>query len=325
MSDADAPDADPPRADAPDSDPPRAVAPDTAAAAALEARKRAFLWIAIAYLAAGIVALLAGIALAGRHPIAIAAGADLAATLAIFAFSVAFRNSSFYDAYWSVAPLAIAFWFGLAPGSEAAPLARQLGVIALVALWAVRLTANWARGWTGLQHEDWRYVEIRAKTGPLYWLASLAGIHLFPTLIVFLGCLPLWPAIASGPRALGILDAVAALLTLAGIALEYFADEELHRFRLSNPPREAICETGLWRHSRHPNYLGEMLFWWGLALFSLAAAGFVWWAWLGALAITAMFRFSSLPMMERRMLARRPSYAERQNRVPLVVPWPRHR
>jgi steroid 5-alpha reductase family enzyme len=325
VSDADAPDADPPRADAPDSDPPRAVAPDTAAAAALEARKRAFLWIAIAYLAAGIVALLAGIALAGRHPIAIAAGADLAATLAVFAFSVAFRNSSFYDAYWSVAPLAIAFWFGLAPGSEAAPLARQLGVIALVALWAVRLTANWARGWTGLQHEDWRYVEIRAKTGPLYWLASLAGIHLFPTLIVFLGCLPLWPAIASGPRPLGILDAVAALVTLAGIALEYFADEELHRFRLSNPPREAICETGLWRHSRHPNYLGEMLFWWGLALFSLAAAGFVWWAWLGALAITAMFRFSSLPMMERRMLARRPTYAERQNRVPLVVPWPRHR
>lgn len=293
--------------------------------AASEARTHAFLWIAIAYLAAGIVALVVGIALAGRHPITIAAGADLAATLAVFAFSVAFRNSSFYDAYWSVAPLAIAFWFGLAPGSEAAPLARQLLVIALVALWAVRLTANWARGWTGLHHEDWRYVEIRAKTGALYWLASLAGIHVFPTVIVFLGCLPLWPALATGPRPLGLIDAFAALVTVAGIALEFFADEELRRFRLSNPPREAICETGLWRLSRHPNYLGEMLFWWGLALFSLAAAGVVWWAWLGALAITAMFRFSSLPMMERRMLERRPAYAERQNRVPLVLPWPRPR
>jgi len=189
----------------------------------------------------------------------------------------------------------------------------------------VRLTANWARGWTGLHHEDWRYVEIRAKTGALYWPASLAGIHLLPTVIVFLGCLPLWPALASGPRPLGLLDALAGLVTLAGIALEFFADEELRRFRLSNPPRETICETGLWRLSRHPNYLGEMLFWWGLALFSLAAAGFVWWSWLGALAVTAMFRFSTLPMMERRMLARRPAYAERQKRVPLVVPWPRPR
>jgi steroid 5-alpha reductase family enzyme len=288
-----------------------------------DARARAFLWIVIAYLAAGIVALLAGIALAGRHPITIAAGADLAATLAVFAFSVAFRNSSFYDPYWSVAPVAIAAWFALAPGSEAAVGARQILVMAVVALWSVRLTANWARGWTGLAHEDWRYVEIRAKTGALYWPASLAGIHLFPTLIVLLGCLPLWPALATGPRPLGVLDAVAALVTLGGIALEFFADEELRRFRRANPPRGAICETGLWRHSRHPNYLGEMLFWWGLAAFSLAAAGFVWWSWLGALAMTAMFRFSSLPMMERRMLARRPAYAERQQRVPLVVPWPR--
>ena len=298
---------------------------DRPAPTAADARTRAFLWIAIAYLAAGIVALLAGIGLAGRHPLLIAAGADLAATLAVFAFSVAFRNSSFYDAYWSVAPVALAAWFALAPGSGMAPGARQILVIALVTLWSVRLTANWARGWTGLAHEDWRYVEIRAKTGRLYGLANLSGIHLFPTIIVFVGCLPLWPALATGLRPLGPLDAVAALVTLTGIALEFFADEELRRFRLSNPPREAICESGLWRYSRHPNYLGEMLFWWGLAIFSLAATGFVWWAWLGALAMTAMFRFSSLPMMERRMLERRPAYAERQKRVPLVVPWPRQR
>ena len=298
---------------------------DRAAPPATDERARAFLWIVIAYLAAGIVALLAGIGLAGRHPLLIAAGADLAATLAVFAFSVAFRNSSFYDAYWSVAPVALTAWFALAPGSEAAVGVRQLLVIALVALWAVRLTANWARGWSGLDHEDWRYVDIRAKTGRLYGLANLSGIHLFPTVIVFVGCLPLWPALATGPRPLGPLDALAVLVTLTGIALEFFADEELRRFRLSNPPREAICETGLWRFSRHPNYLGEMLFWWGLAIFSLAATGFVWWAWLGALAMTAMFRFSSLPMMERRMLERRPAYAERQKRIPLVVLWPRQR
>ncbi len=290
--------------------------------ASVEARRRALLFVVIAYLAAGIVALVTGIALAGAHPIAVAAGADVAATLAIFAFSVAFRNSSFYDAYWSAAPIAIAVYWALAPGADSAVLSRQLLVIGLVALWGVRLTHNWARGWTGLDHEDWRYADIRQKTGRLYWPASFLGIHLYPTVMVFLGCLPLHPSLASGARALGWLDVAAGLVVLTGIAFEVIADNQLRRLRRSGSPPTAVLETGLWRYSRHPNYLGEMLFWWGLALFSWAATGFVWWAWVGALAITAMFRFASLPMIERRMLERRPAYAERQRRVALVIPWP---
>jgi steroid 5-alpha reductase family enzyme len=280
-------------------------------------RGRAFLWVMVAYLAALVVALVAGIAGAGRHPIEVALEADLAATLAIFGFSLGFRNSSFYDPYWSVAPLAIALYWAWA-GGTAAVAERQLLVVVLVALWGARLTANWARGWTGIAHEDWRYVDLRAQTGRLYWGASLVGLHLAPTLVVFLGCLPLWPALASGTRPLGALDVAAAAVTLGGVALELSADEQLRRFRRT-APRGAILESGLWAWSRHPNYLGEILFWLGLALFSLAAAGFVWWAWLGVAAIVAMFRFASLPMMEARMLARRPGYAERQARVPLVL------
>lgn len=284
-------------------------------------RTRAFLWIAVAYLAALVVALLAGIAFGDRHPIAVALAADVAATLVIFAFSFAFGNSSFYDAYWSVAPPPIALWFAVAPGSEGV-FERQALAIGLVVLWAVRLTWNWARSWSGLAHEDWRYVDFQRKTGRLYWLVSLSGIHYFPTFIVFLGLLPLWPALATGTRPLGWLDVVAAAVTLAGVALELFADNALRRFRLSSPPPEAICERGLWAWSRHPNYLGEMLFWIGLALFSLAAAGFVWWCWIGAAAMVAMFLGASIPMKERRMLERRPTYAERQRRVSLLIPRP---
>ena len=192
-----------------------------------------------------------------------------------------------------------------------------------MALWALRLTWNWARGWSGLGHEDWRYVDMRQSSGGLYWPgASLFGIHLFPTVVVFLGCLPLWPALASGARPLGLLDALAGACALGGVALELFADNQLRRFRLAGPPPGSTLESGLWAWSRHPNYLGEILFWIGLALFGLAAAGFVWWAWLGALAMIAMFRFASLPMIEKRMLARRPGYAERQRRVSMLLPWP---
>ncbi|HUT79185.1 MAG TPA: DUF1295 domain-containing protein [Polyangia bacterium] len=285
-------------------------------------RGRAFLWVTIAYLVAGIAALITGITLGGEHPIAVAAGADFAATLVVFAFSVAFTNSSFYDPYWSVAPVPIALYWAWMPGAEAAPLERQLLVIVLVSLWAIRLTANWARGWSGLNHEDWRYIDIRAKTGKLYWGASFLGIHLMPTVMVFLGCVPLYWAVATGGQSLGWLDAVAAAVTALGIAFEFFADNQLRRFRRSGPAPEAILETGLWRYSRHPNYLGEILFWWGLALFSCAAAGFEPWAWLGALAITVMFYTASLPLIEKRMLERRPGHAERQRRVSMLLPRP---
>ena len=285
-------------------------------------RARAFLWILVAYLVATVAALVTGIAYGDHHPIAVAFAADIAATLAIFAFSFAFGNSSFYDAYWSVAPPLIALWFVIAPGSNGVGM-RQGLVVALVVLWSVRLTFNWARGWSGLDHEDWRYVDMRNRAGRIgYWFVSLLALHGMPTAIVFLGLLPLWPALASGTRPLGWLDGAAAAVTLAGVAFEFFADNALRRFRLSKPPADAILESGLWAWSRNPNYLGEMLFWVGLALFSFAAAGFVWWAWLGAPAMVAMFLGTSIPMKEARMLARRPAYAERQRRVSLVIPRP---
>lgn len=277
--------------------------------------------VVVAYVAAGCAALGTGLALGEHHPLAVAFAADLVATGAVFAFSLAFDNSSFYDAYWSVAPPAIALYWALTPEAGDANGVRQLAVLALVAAWGARLTWNWRRGWAGLEHEDWRYVEQREKTGRLYWLVSLVGLHGMPTLVVFLGCLPLWPALtALSP--LGPLDALAALVTAGAIALEARADAELHRFR--SQPREpgAVLATGLWARSRHPNYLGEMGFWWGLWLFGLAADASWWWTGVGALGVTVLFRVVSLPLIERRMLERRPHYAAIQEQVPRVLPRP---
>ena len=283
--------------------------------------RRDHTWILIAYAAALLVALLTG-ALAGwEHPLAVAFAADVAATLAIFAFSVAFNNSSFYDAYWSAAPpvIALYFWAVASPDADGA---RQVLVVALVCWWAVRLTYNWYRGWTGLHHEDWRYVDLRTSTGRAYWLVSLTGLHLMPTVQVFLGCLALYPALAVGTRPFGLVDWLALLVTAGAIALEARADKELVRFRRSQPPADAILASGVWSWSRHPNYFGEMSFWWGLWLFGLAAAPAYWWTVIGPLAITLMFRFASLPLIETRMLARRPAFAEHQRRVSMVIPWP---
>jgi len=290
-------------------------------APATSSRAQGFRIVALAYLLSGAIACLTAL-LVGTHDALVAAfWADVAATCAIFAFSVAFANSSFYDAYWSVAPIAIAAFFALGAAAAGVPLARQLLACTLVTAWGVRLTYNWGRGWTGLDHEDWRYIDLREKTGVFYWFVSFAGIHMLPTLWVFAGCLALWPALAAGERPFGILDVLATAVTAGAILLEGTADNQLRKFRLGSPPRAAILETGLWARSRHPNYLGEILFWWGLWLFGLAADPSAWWWTLaGPVSITLLFRFISLPMIERRMLARRPHYQERVQTTPLLIP-----
>jgi steroid 5-alpha reductase family enzyme len=295
-----------------------------AAVATAQGRARGFALVTLAYVVALGVAAASVAALRGLHPLLVVLGADVAATLAVFGFSYAFGNSSFYDPYWSVAPPLIALYLAGLPQAQAAPGLRQAAVLALVFAWALRLTLNWARGWTGLRHEDWRYVDIRERTGSRYWMASLTGIHLFPTLQVYLGCLALWPALVTGTRPPGWLDALAALVTAAAIGIELVADEQLRAFRRSAPPG-AIMASGLWSWSRHPNYFGEILFWWGLGLFALAADPRAVWALVGALAISLMFVTASIPMIERRMGARRPGYAEHARRTSSLIPLPPRR
>jgi steroid 5-alpha reductase family enzyme len=288
-------------------------------------RTRSFLVCLAAYIAAGAVALVAALAatrLAPDRLILAALLADLAATIVVFGFSLAVDNSSLYDPYWSVAPVPIAiFWF-LRAGSGGTRI-RQLFALALLCAWAVRLTLNCLRRWKGLGQEDWRYADFR-RFGRLYWPISFLGFHLFPTVIVFLGCLSLFPALGSAGRPLGILDGMAAAVTATAIGIEWTADRQLRRFlweRSRENRRGELLATGLWGLSRHPNYFGEVLFWWGLWLFGLAAAPSWWWTIAGPVAITAMFLFISVPMMDRRLLARRPEYASLISRHSGLVPW----
>jgi len=246
--------------------------------------------------------------------------ADLAGTVVIFLFSRAFDNSSLYDPYWSLAPLPIAAYWMLVPATPHVPISRSLIVLALVGIWGLRLTYNWWRGWGGLEHEDWRYRDMRQKLGRFYWPGSFLGIHLLPTLLVFLGCLPLYAVFSSGIRPLSFLDLVAVAVTGLAIGWEAIADDQLKRFRRSNRDPERFLTAGLWAYSRHPNYLGEIGFWWGLVLFAVASDPAYWWTGIGALAITVMFRTVSLRLIDDRMLESRPGYARHIRTTPAFFP-----
>ena len=134
-----------------------------------------------------------------------------------------------------------------------------------------------------------------------------------PTVFVFLGCLSLWPALAADGRAVGVLDAVALAVTAGAIGIEAAADFQLSRFLSRAKSRRRLIDEGLWKLLRHPNYVGEVAFWWGLWLFGLAADPSWWWTIAGPAAITLMFLFISVPMMERHLSGRR-TYASPRRR-----------
>lgn len=272
----------------------------------------------VALLAAVLVVRWAGIG----HPLGDLALGTLVATVVVFIVSVAADNSSIYDPYWSVQPLAFAGYYLWTGWGDGAGLdARQVIVVCLVFLYALRLTSNFYRDWPGLGKEDFRYRSFRQRFGGFYWPVSFAGIHLFPTVMVYLGCLPLYAVFRAETNGLNWLDWAGVVVLLGAIVLAFVADEQLRAFRGLSANQGRIVGSGLWARSRHPNYLGEISTWWGLWLFALAAGGRWWWTAAGAAAITVMFVFASIPMMERRLLRTRAGYAEYREQTGMLVPW----
>ena len=222
--------------------------------------------------------------------------ADLAATLFVYLVSLPLGNASVYDPYWSVAPVVIL------------PLAMmQFGVwntgtillLFCVSYWGVRLTANWAYTFQGYSHQDWRYSMLREKSGVFYPFVSLFGIMLFPTMVVYLCTLPALHYIQVG--GVNFFTCIGLALCLSAATLQLVADIQLHRFQKQASNRGAIIRSGVWRHARHPNYLGEILMWWGVYLVMLSVLPSLWPLGLGALVNTLMFLFISIPMAETRM------------------------
>lgn len=280
--------------------------------------------VAGVYVVAAVAGWLVALAFSGRHPIEAFFYADIVATVVVFAGSMVFANSSVYDPYWSVAPpLIVGGWVLVSEGGWAP---RQVMVLVLLTVWAVRLTANWAIGWGGLSHEDWRYVRIREQTrGRLpWWLVTFTGIHLMPTLVVFLALLSAWPAINGYPQP-SIFDLLAIIVMGGSIVIESLADSQRRRFAGQPGNAGRSVDVGLWRRSRHPNYLGEIGVWWGLWLFGMAGDASWWWTVIGPVAMVVLFAGVSIPLMERRNLERRPDYLAYSRDVPMLLPWPSKR
>lgn len=238
--------------------------------------------------------------------------ADVAATVLTFVFSVIFRNASVYDPYWSVQPIVILVCFAI---GKALTLERILLLIA-VCIWGVRLTANWAYTFHGLTHQDWRYTMLHEKTGIFYPIINFTGIHMVPTLVVY-GCTvpAVYAFLHDGNWNIGSI--LFFCVSIGATVLQGTADIQMHRFRKHRTG--TFIRTGLWKYSRHPNYLGEILMWWGVALAVVSVYPGVWYLCAGAAANTVLFLAVSIPLADDRQ-AKKEGFADYKAHTRMLLP-----
>tara|TARA_Y100000994_G_scaffold123548_1_gene101419 strand:- start:534 stop:1403 length:870 start_codon:yes stop_codon:yes gene_type:complete len=239
--------------------------------------------------------------------------ADLVATVVIYLSGYLFKNSSIYDPYWSVIPpFLLLYWIYDIIGSLNI---QSILILFSVLFWSLRLTFNWMRGWKGLNQEDWRYVDMRNYSGKWFEFSNFLGIHLFPTLIVFACCIPMKNAIVKTTNDLSFL--IGFIVCFIGVMYEIISDQQLYNFKKKNPG--GMIEEGLWKYSRHPNYYGEILFWWGIFIYGVNLDNYLLLI-LAPISMTIMFLYVSIPWIENKILRTRAEYRQYQKNVSMLFP-----
>jgi steroid 5-alpha reductase family enzyme len=255
------------------------------------------------------------VALAFTHPLWTLFAATFAATAIVFISSLVCKNASVYDPYWSVQPLLLtaAFYWR---GTAFHPV--QLLTLVPLTLWSLRLTCNWITGFENLGWEDWRYRDLKRRVR-CPQVSIFLGVMLMPTCLVFLGCIPLWRLLQTATPGV-LFPAAGGFFILLGTALEHCADTRMRSYK-RNPNRGPYIDEGLWRYSRHPNYLGEILVWVGVFISGLE--NFSWLNGAGLALIMLLFTTISIPMMEKYLLEKYPAYARYRDTVSPLIPWKR--
>ena len=248
---------------------------------------------------------------------------DILATTVVFVFSFAFGNSSIYDPYWAPVAFVLAIFWVWVSGQD--PLSvKQLLVLIPLGVYQFRHLYLYFIHWTGLDYEDFRYRRIKRRLQNylwLYWIVSYVALHIIPTVMIILAMIPAYNITQATKITNVYVYYFGVAFALGSVLLEHIADTQLTNWRRRPNKTGEFIDEGLWKYSRHPNYLAEILFWVGYYIMDLGTNS-VWnWTWVGPLSIFLLFVLGTIPMMEAHLLERKPTYVIQQKRVSQLFFW----
>ena len=240
---------------------------------------------------------------------------DVVSTIVIWIFSLILKNSSLYDAYWSLTPFVILTYVLLT--AEYVNIYHILFYVSF-SFWSFRLTINWITTFSDRKWEDWRYKMYRENHPKLWPIINFFGIQMMPTLFVYSALVPAILLFAKNASPLSLLG---SSIIVVGTLLELFADRQMHAF-LRTTTEKVTCRRGLWKYSRHPNYLGEILIWVGVYCSLLLTNYLLWFTFIGIIIMLFLFIVISIPMMEKRQVNRRSDYKDYQRKTSILLILP---
>jgi steroid 5-alpha reductase family enzyme len=245
---------------------------------------------------------------------------SLAAMALLWLLSLRLRDASIVDVWWGPGfALIAAASIALAPGGDPA---RAALVVCLTTLWGLRLGAYLLWRNAG-KAEDPRYQAMRRRHGDRFGRVSLLSVFGLQGLLQWFVSLPLQLAQTGGPTGgLGALDYAGGALFAVGFGFESLGDLQLARFKADPANRGRVMERGLWRYTRHPNYFGDCLVWWGLWLVACGAPGGVLTLASPALMTVLLRRVSGVALLERGLVKRKPGYVDYVARTSAFFPLP---
>ena len=242
--------------------------------------------------------------------------ANAIATVMTWLSGVIFKSASVYDPYWSVQTPAIMISLLVMTGTYTL---GSLIFLMFVLFWAIRLTGNFIAGFHDISYIDWRYKMLKEKTGPFFQIVNLLGICMFPTTVVYIASLPAFAYILENHH-FSLFNTIGLAMMFLGTILELFADRQMKQFIKTRKDRSEIIRVGLWKYSRHPNYLGEILFWYGVALvYILPDLNYLPYL-TGAIINHLMFLFISVPLAEKNMQKYKAHFEQYKKEVRMFLP-----
>ena len=236
----------------------------------------------------------------------------------VWLLSLLLKDASIADIFWGLGFVLVAwvtfFW---AEGY----ILRQLLLTILVSVWGLRLAAyigfrNRGKG------EDRRYQAWRVQYGKNFWWVSLFNVFGVQAILLWVISLVVQAGqIASGPAGLGRLDWAGFVIWTIGFAFEAGADLQLYRFKADPMNRGKVMDRGLWAYSRHPNYFGESLIWWGIFLITLSTPNSLWTV-ISPITITfLLLKVSGVTLLEKTIVEKRPEYRAYIKATSAFLPW----
>jgi steroid 5-alpha reductase family enzyme len=232
--------------------------------------------------------------------------------------SLIYKNVTLVDSLWGLGFVLIAWIsFGLSEGY----MGRKILIVVVTTAWGLRLSAhlawrNWGKG------EDPRYGSWRRASGESFWIISLFKVFLLQALFLWVIALAVqYGQIPAQPAHLTWLDFLGVIIWLIGFGFESVSDWQLARFKADAANRGKVMDRGLWAYSRHPNYFGESVVWWGIFLIALSTPNSGWTV-ISPLVITAvLLKMTGIPLMEKTIVDTRPGYRDYSRRTPAFIPW----